>query len=309
MSTILDPPWKQILEGYFRPFMAFFFPDAHAAIDWSKGFEFLDAELQQITREAETGKRIVDKLVKVYLLDGHERWILLHIEVQNQKEENFAERIFIYAIRLFDKFRRTVDSFVILGDTDTKWRPQTFTMAGLASRTDFSFAIAKLLDYKKRKEELASSNNPFAVVVQAHLAAQATKGKASQDRRRKQKFLLTTMLYERGYSRQEVIDLFRFTDWVLALPPELESAFREDLKLYEGERQMAYLSSIERMAKAEGEAEGEARGEARGRAEGEHRQKQTIALNLLRKNISLEIIADATKLSMEQLRDLQGEMD
>ncbi len=119
---------------------------------------------------------------------------------------------------------------MILGDTNAKWRPQTFSMAGLASRTDFSFAIAKLVDYKKRQEELAISDNPFAIVVQAHLVAQATKGKASQNRRRKQKFLLTTMLYERGWSRQEVIDLFRFVDWVLALPSELESAFREDLK-------------------------------------------------------------------------------
>jgi hypothetical protein len=31
-----------------------------------------------VTLEAETGKRIVDKLVKVYLQDGRENWLLLH---------------------------------------------------------------------------------------------------------------------------------------------------------------------------------------------------------------------------------------
>jgi hypothetical protein len=200
MSTPLDTPWKQILEGYFPQFMAFFFPEAHRAIDWSKGFDFLDSELQQVTREAETGKLIVDKLVKVYLRNGQEEWLLLHIEVQNQKEEEFSERVYIYSTRLFDKFRRAVASFAVLGDTDHHWRPQSFHQEALGSQHDFSFQIAKLVDYKDRMGELADSDNPFAIVVQAHLTAQATKGKTSQQRRRQRKYSLTTMLYERGWS-------------------------------------------------------------------------------------------------------------
>jgi hypothetical protein len=229
MSTPLDTPWKQILEGYFPQFMAFFFPEAYGAIDWRKGFDFLDSELQQVTLEAETGKRIVDKLVKVYLRNGREEWLLLHIEIQNQKEEDFNERVYIYSIRLFDKFRRAVASFAVLGDTDPHWRPQSFHQSALGSRHEFSFQITKLVDYKERVEELANSDNPFEIVVQAHLAAQATKGKASQQRRRQRKYILTTMLYERGWSAQEVIDLYRFIDWVLTLPLELEAAFRDDL--------------------------------------------------------------------------------
>jgi hypothetical protein len=184
MSTLLDTPWKQILEGYFPQFMAFFFPEAYSAIDWRKGFDFLDSELQQVTLEAETGKRIVDKLVKVYLRNGQEKWLLLHIEIQNQKEAEFSERVYIYSTRLFDKFRQAVASFAVLGDTDKNWRPQSFHQEALGSRHDFSFQIAKLVDYKQQAAELAASDNPFAVVVQAHLVAQATKGKTSQQRRR-----------------------------------------------------------------------------------------------------------------------------
>jgi len=32
-----DSPWKEVLERYFEDFMAFFFPEAHADIDWAKG--------------------------------------------------------------------------------------------------------------------------------------------------------------------------------------------------------------------------------------------------------------------------------
>ena len=76
-SNSFDSAWKEVVEAYLPEFVAFFFPDAHAAIDWDKGFEFLDQELQQVVRDAELGKRLVDKLVKVYLNDGEEAWILL----------------------------------------------------------------------------------------------------------------------------------------------------------------------------------------------------------------------------------------
>jgi hypothetical protein len=255
MPTPLDTPWKQILESYFPQFLAFFFPNVHNHIDWSRGFEFLDGELQQITREAETGKRILDKLVKVYLYSGSEQWILIHLEVQNQKEDEFPERVYIYHSRLRDKFRRPIVSLAVLGDTSSTWRPQSFQEELLGCGVQFSFPITKLVDYKQHQPELEASSNPFAVVVQAHLAAQATKGIKSQQRRKTLKFQLVIKLYEKGYSRQEVIDLFRFIDWVLTLPANLETAFRTDLTTYEGEKQMAYISSIERLSKAEGKAE------------------------------------------------------
>ena len=163
MSTPLDTPWKQILECYFPQFMGFFFPAAYSEIDWTQGFDFLDSELQQVTREAETGKRIVDKLVKVYLRNGKENWLLIHIEIQNQKEEEFSERVYIYSTRLFDKFRRSVASFAVLGDTDRNWRPEAFHQEALGSSHDFSFQIAKLLDYQQQQKDLEASDNPFAM--------------------------------------------------------------------------------------------------------------------------------------------------
>ncbi|HEV3003534.1 MAG TPA: hypothetical protein VGX78_03695, partial [Pirellulales bacterium] len=77
-----DSPWKEALDVYFEPFMAFFFPQAHREIDWSLGFEMLDKELQQIVREGEQGRRVVDKLAKVWRRTGQEEWVLAHVEIQ-----------------------------------------------------------------------------------------------------------------------------------------------------------------------------------------------------------------------------------
>jgi hypothetical protein len=119
MTTPLDTPWKQILESYFPQFMAFFFPEAYRQIDWSRGFDFLDGELQKLN--------------------------------------------------------------------------------------------------------------------------------------------IMKMMYDRGYSRQEVTDLYRFVDWVLTLPPDLAKSFKTDLITYEGEKNMSYISELERESLAAGEAKGEAK--------------------------------------------------
>jgi hypothetical protein len=44
-----DSPWKEALDGYLESFIALFFPEMHAEIDWTRGYETLDKELQQIT--------------------------------------------------------------------------------------------------------------------------------------------------------------------------------------------------------------------------------------------------------------------
>ena len=49
-NTSFDSPWKDIVEAYLPEFFAFFFPDAYTAIDWEKGFDFLDQQLRQVVR-------------------------------------------------------------------------------------------------------------------------------------------------------------------------------------------------------------------------------------------------------------------
>ncbi|WP_287042364.1 hypothetical protein [Desulfonatronospira sp. MSAO_Bac3] len=61
MSDEYDSPWKVALERYFPEFMEFYFPGIFADIDWSSGYDFLDKELQQVTKDAELGRRYVDK--------------------------------------------------------------------------------------------------------------------------------------------------------------------------------------------------------------------------------------------------------
>ncbi|WP_295882092.1 hypothetical protein [uncultured Thiohalocapsa sp.] len=94
-----------------------------------------------------------------------------------------------------------------------------------AAEIDFSRGVelldsVKLLDYAGREAALVASDNVFATVVLAHLANQATRGDAQA--RFARKLHLTRRLYERGLPRQTIIDLYRFLDWLMRLPEDLE---------------------------------------------------------------------------------------
>ena len=253
--TDMDSPWKEILESYFEAFMALFFPEAHTQIDWDRKYEFLDKELQQITREAKIGRRTVDKLVKVWRKDGTEKWILVHIEVQAQEDAGFEMRMFVYHYRIFDRYQRQVVSLSILADEKEHWRPRKFSYGLWGCEMEFRFPTIKLLDFRKDPSRLeAAKGNPFAVVVEAHLLAMETRQDA--DNRLERKFHLVKRLYMEGYGRQEVLDLFRFIDWIMDLPEGHDRLFWKELAKYEEGKKMAFVTSVERIGIEKGLQQG-----------------------------------------------------
>lgn len=282
-----DSPWKDILEAYFQNFMQFFFPQIHDDIDWNRGYDFLDQELRQVVRDAELGKRLIDKLVKVWKLSGEETWVLAHIEIQSQAESQFSDRMFVYYYRLRDRYNRPIASLAILGDERATWRPQPFREELWGCEATFRFPIIKLLDYESRWAELEASQNPFAIAVMAHLKTKETRNDAIA--RQEWKFRLTRQLYEQGYERQDILNLFRFLDWMMELPEGLKQAFWANLEQYEQERQMPYVTSIEQM----------------GIEKGKEEERRSLALKMLQENIPLDTIARITELTIAQLQQLQ----
>lgn len=275
-----DTPWKEALEEYLTDFLALCFPDIHAGIDWMRPPVFRDAELRQALREGEIGTRLADKLVQVWLLDGSEAWVLIHIEVQSQDEGGFAKRMFTYYYRILDHFDHEVVSLAVLADERSRWRPDRYTTGRWGCSLDFQYPVVKLRDWRPKISELEESDNPFATVILSHLVAQDTKGDVPG--RERAKMGLVRRLYERGYSRDRILSLFRFIDWLLALPAEREVALRREIMTWEEERRMSYITSIERIGRAEGLEEGL----ERGREEGIERGREEERRELLRRVVT-----------------------
>ena len=110
-----DGAWKEILGRRFPQAMAFFHPEAYAQIDWQRGVEFIQQELREAARVAAKGRRVVDVLAKVWLKDGEDAWVLLHVEVQSHPDANFDQRMFVYNTVLFARHKGPIVSMGVAG--------------------------------------------------------------------------------------------------------------------------------------------------------------------------------------------------
>lgn len=266
MADDYDSPWKEAIEHFFDDFLRFYFPGAHAQIDWTQPPVFLEQELRAIIRNAEIGKRVVDKLVRVMRRGGSEEWLYLHLEIQAQEQTAFAERMFVYHSRLFDRYRKPIASLALLADEGIGWRPSVYVHESLGCRLELHFPVAKLLDWSGSELRLADSSNPFAVLTLAHLATRSTRHDPAA--RYSSKWTLVKRLYQTGFDRQQVTLLFNMIDWMMRLPPAQEQQFRENLMQFEEETRMRYVNSIERLAREEGLAKGMQEGREIGMQQG-----------------------------------------
>lgn len=255
-----DSVWKEVLSYYFEEFIAFFFPEVHQDIDWNKKYEFLDKELEKISPKNLSGKRYVDKLVKVFLHGGEETWVLIHIEVQGSQIANFEERMFQYFTRIKERYHQEPFSIAILTDNNPDYKPDTYQSNLWRRELSFRYPIIKILDYNSRWEELESSPNPFAIIVMAQSKFLELR---KQSDKLDWKLRLVRMLYRRGYKRDDIIQLFRFIDWMIALPEKLEDTFWEEIAKEE-EQSMPYVTSVERRALKRGKEEGRQEGRQEG---------------------------------------------
>ncbi|MGE4519255.1 MAG: hypothetical protein AB7E04_07105 [Desulfobacteraceae bacterium] len=254
-TTNFDSPWKDIIEAFFPQFMEFFVPQSLKDIDFTKEVKFLDKELEKLILDSETTKRYADKLVEVTLNDESKKWILIHIEIQSQKDKDLSKRMFVYNYRIFDKYDIPVTSIAILADENKNWNPKAFKYGMWGSNMGLDYLKSKLLDYKDKWSYLETIKNPFAMVVMAHLKALETKKDSSL--RKQWKLELTKLLYEKGYSRKEVFNLFRFIDWILMLPQKLNKIYYEEVKDLGGNKKMPYITDLEKYAMEKGFMSGE----------------------------------------------------
>jgi len=254
MVRQFDSPWKDALDLFLKELLSLLFPDVHALIDWSKGYENLDAQLSEIVRESELGPTAADKLFRVALLNGQDVWLLIHIEVQSQPDAEFPARMFKYYYRIFDRYNQDVLSLAILGDDRSDWRPDQYQRSVGGCEVRFRFRPAKLLDWSGRKQELLHHPSPIAPVILAHLYSLETQHLPEE--RRNAKWRLIRQLYERGWTPEGIRQVYRLVDWFLELPRELEERLKSDLRAFEEEQRMPYVTSIERMGREEGERKG-----------------------------------------------------
>ena len=225
-----DGVWKEIMEVFFESFIEQLLPELYPYIDFGSAPEFLDQEMQNIAKPIGNHKRIMDKLIKVRLKDGTEKWILIHVEVQSRFERWIAKRMFYLYSMISLKFDKEVVALVVY---TTKKTPRFFDRyEQRAFHTNLLYEFNAYKVWEQNEAELIASDNPFALFVLANLYILQTKGadKGQQRRRLELKKKLYDLAFEKQIDLVVIEKLLIFVDYIMLLSVDLKAEFREFLK-------------------------------------------------------------------------------
>ena len=115
-----DHLWKDVITELFEEFLLFFSPELYEQVNFTIPPEFLEQELQKITVDSHSPKRIADKLVKLRLKNGKEQWVYVHIEVQGDYKKDFPKRMFQSFYRILDKFDQNIYAIALFTGQTSK---------------------------------------------------------------------------------------------------------------------------------------------------------------------------------------------
>ena len=231
-----DVLWKGMLEEVGEDLLRFVFPDVDRDLDLNRGIQFLDKELEEMypEPEKEMHTRIVDKLFKAFLKDGSERWMLLHLEVQGGRDPEFAKRMFTYYYRILDRHNHPVTAIAIFTGQDGKNMPDRYEDHFMGTHLVYQYNTLCITDYKD--EDLAASDNPFAVVLMVakerliNLQGAKTDEEFDQELL-EQKLLIVSLLQEKKiFGEKKIAAIMRFlNNYVQFKKPENNRIFRVEV--------------------------------------------------------------------------------
>jgi hypothetical protein len=222
-----DSNWKFLIIKYFYQFVDFFLPELYADLDTSRPPVFLDNELQTIWRSMKTGLKMTDKLVRVYLKNGEEQLLLVHIEIQARFETLFSKRMFTISYRVLDKYDVHPVALAVFVDTPVPSQYNIYEHKLYETETSYKYKAYKVID-QIETELLKRDDNIFSLAVLANLRTIQTKAKEGEKKEMAlfDRFVFKKHLYnllnERNFEPEVYFDVLNFINYLMILPEQLE---------------------------------------------------------------------------------------
>jgi len=198
--TTKDALWKAIIEEFFDDFLQFFFAQFYDQIDTTIPFEVLDKELSKLYPETQSINRKGDKLIKIKLKEGQAHFILIHVEVQGYKEEDYGRRMYICQYRIDERFNLPITALVIYTDANKKNRVNSYERSCFGTSIKYKFNTFAIPDHTVAAYE--QMNNPFAIICQVALLG--LQRNLKDDELFDQKIALFRKLLGKNYAKKKI---------------------------------------------------------------------------------------------------------
>lgn len=224
-----DALLKEFVSDFFPEFVAFVNPALYAAIDWDKGFVFLEQELINTLRgkfKIKGKRRHTDKLVKVYLRTGAEYFIFVHVEFQHKPEKTFALRMFLYRTLIHLRYGiEDITAFAIFTSTPPPEEERFYRKDTFGTRVEYQFSSIVAVELAEELL-LKAVDNAFALAMLAAQYAYHSKNDAQLRLALKSK-LFNLLRSRTDLNFDRTVKLFIFVRDLVHLPKKLENEFQE----------------------------------------------------------------------------------
>jgi len=215
-------------------------------------------------------------LVKTYLQDGNEEWILIHVEIEGGSNENFSRRMFQYYYRILDRFEVEVAALAVFTGNKSK-SPNVYVKSFLGTEIIYKYNIYHILDHTE--EQLLAFDNRFALII---LTAQKALllGKIPEEELGEQRLTIARALIQsKRYDSEQIRRFLFFLKTFISIGnSEINSKFDQEVSLLTGNYiAMGIIETIKMLTLEEGIEIGMEKGIEKG----EDKAKISFVTNLL----------------------------
>ncbi|WP_371817503.1 Rpn family recombination-promoting nuclease/putative transposase [Virgibacillus sp. MSJ-26] len=273
-----DQLFKELINTFIKEFLEVFFPDVHDNIDLQAIKPIRD---EVYTDMIEGSTRRLDIVVET-TLKGKDVAVIVHIEPQSYKQDDFHERMYHYFSLLYNKYQKPIIPIAVFS-YEEDWEEKQYTMK-------FPFFNVLTFNYmtlhlrKKNWRNYIRSDNPAAAALLSKM------GYTEKERVQvKKEFLRMITRMELNPAKERLI--YGFFETYLQLTEEEE----EEL-----------MKEVENLPKEEAEwiKELPISYEEKGKA----KAKKEVAMEMLRKGLDMDLIAEVTHLDMKDVEKLKEQL-
>src|SRR5699024_2161126 len=277
-----DQLFKELIIEFFKEFLEAFFPDVHDNIDFHAIKPISD---EVYTDLLEGSTRRLDIVVETKL-KGTGAVIIIHVEPQSYKQEDFHKRMYHYFSLLYNKYQKPIIPIAVFSYAED-WEENQFRMA-------FPFLQVLTFNYltlhlrKKNWRDYIRSDNPAAVALLNKM------GYKEEERVQVKKEFLRMITRMKLNTAREHMIYGLFETYLRLTDEEEEELMKEVENLPREEAELLKNLPISY--------------EEKGIEKGRQIERKEVALEMLKKGTIIEFIAEVTHLGLEEIEKLKEKL-
>jgi predicted transposase YdaD len=273
-----DQLFKQLIHVFFKEFLEAFFPDVHQHVD----FNAIHPLSEEVFTDLYEGESRRADIVIETMLKGTESLLIIHVEPQSYTQQGFHERMYHYFSLLYNKYRKPILPIAVFSYDENHYEPDQFSITFPFLHV-LTFNFLKLELRKMNWRSYIKSNNPIAAALISKM------GYNEEDKVQvKKEFLIMMTRMELDPARTRMI--FGFFERYLTLNEQEEEELMKEIKHTEGMEDIMNLPIS---------------WEEKGIEKGIEKEKRNVATEMLNAGLSIELIAEMTKLSIDEIEKMK----